>query len=211
VPPPECTIRAAVPNLPCGPKRHGKSAWQGDFQINFTVTKNNYSEVSNIFDLAERVGARALHFFFLVPTGRGQEEDQISPERQEELLLQIDRERGQRGIEVQVTCAPQYARLASLKRAEAEVAVWRARILSSSPGRAMSIHAAIFQCSSGTSGPGFYRYLGEFARASGASGGETRRKVRPMQFRQDLRRLPGAGLCQDGQLPGIGPVLPPGV
>jgi radical SAM protein with 4Fe4S-binding SPASM domain len=83
-----------------------------DFQINFTVTKNNYSEVSNIFDLAERVGARALHSFFLVPTGRGQEEDQISPERQEELLLQIDRERGQRGIEVQVTCAPQYARLA---------------------------------------------------------------------------------------------------
>jgi radical SAM protein with 4Fe4S-binding SPASM domain len=47
-----------------------------------------------------------------VPTGRGQEEDQISPERQEELLLQIYRERGQRGIEVQVTCAPQYARLA---------------------------------------------------------------------------------------------------
>ena len=83
-----------------------------DFQINFTVTKKNESEVPNIYDLAEKVGARALHFFFLVPTGRGQEEDQISPERQEELLLQIDRERAQRGIDVQVTCAPQYARLA---------------------------------------------------------------------------------------------------
>ncbi|HEX7445131.1 MAG TPA: radical SAM protein [Methanothrix sp.] len=83
-----------------------------DFQVNFTVTKKNESEISNIFDLAEKVGAKALHFFFLVPTGRGQEEDQISPERQEERLMQIDRERAQRGIDVQVTCAPQYARLA---------------------------------------------------------------------------------------------------
>ena len=83
-----------------------------DFQINFTITKKNESEVSNIFDLAEKVGAKALHFFFLVPTGRGQEEDLITPERQEELLMQIDQERAQRGMEVQVTCAPQYARLA---------------------------------------------------------------------------------------------------
>jgi len=83
-----------------------------DFQVNFTITKKNESEISNIFDLAEKVGAKALHFFFLVPTGRGLEEDLISPERQEELLLQIDRERAQRGIDVQVTCAPQYARLA---------------------------------------------------------------------------------------------------
>ena len=82
-----------------------------DFQINFTITKKNESEVSNIFDLAEKVGAKALHFFFLVPTGRGQEEDLITPERQEEILIQIDQERS-RGMEVQVTCAPQYARLA---------------------------------------------------------------------------------------------------
>lgn len=82
-----------------------------DFQINFTITRKNELEVSNIFDLAEKVGAKALHFFFLVPTGRGQEEDLITPERQEELLMQIDRESA-RQMEVQVTCAPQYARLA---------------------------------------------------------------------------------------------------
>jgi radical SAM protein with 4Fe4S-binding SPASM domain len=82
-----------------------------DFQINFTITRKNESEVSNIFDLAEKVGARALHFFFLVPTGRGQEEDLITPKRQEEILIQIDQERSHQ-IEVQVTCAPQYARLA---------------------------------------------------------------------------------------------------
>ncbi|MCX6673233.1 MAG: radical SAM protein, partial [Methanothrix sp.] len=83
-----------------------------DFQINYTITGRNESDVALIFDLAQRVGACALHFFFLVATGRGREEDLISPERQEQLLLEIDRERELRSLEVQVTCAPQYARIA---------------------------------------------------------------------------------------------------
>ena len=82
-----------------------------DFQINFTVSRKSQSELMRIFDLAERLGAAALHFFFLVPTGRGREEDVITPERQEELLLQINGEMDRRNLEVQVTCAPQYARL----------------------------------------------------------------------------------------------------
>ena len=82
-----------------------------DFQINFTVSRKSQSELTRIFDLAERLGAAALHFFFLVPTGRGREEDVITPERQEELLLQINGEMDRRNLEVQVTCAPQYARL----------------------------------------------------------------------------------------------------
>jgi len=81
------------------------------FQINFTVTRKNQSELTAIFELAERLGAAALHIFFLVPTGRGREEDAISPEQQEELLRQITREVDRRTLEVQVTCAPQYARL----------------------------------------------------------------------------------------------------
>jgi len=83
-----------------------------DFQINFTVTKRNEAHVPAVFNLAEAKGAKALHFFFLVPTGRGREEDQISSERQEELLMQIDREQMERSMEVQVTCAPQYSRIA---------------------------------------------------------------------------------------------------
>ncbi len=83
-----------------------------DFQINFTITNKNEGETLAIFDLAERLGAKALHFFFLVPTGRGREDDLISPERQEELLRLIDDERSRRNIEVQVTCAPQFARIA---------------------------------------------------------------------------------------------------
>jgi radical SAM protein with 4Fe4S-binding SPASM domain len=83
-----------------------------DFQINFTVTKRNAQEVQDIFELSEGLGAKAIHFFFLVPTGRGSAEDIISPERQEELLRLIDLERSRRSIEVQVTCAPQFARIA---------------------------------------------------------------------------------------------------
>jgi radical SAM protein with 4Fe4S-binding SPASM domain len=83
-----------------------------DFQINFTISNKNADEVLSIFDLSERLGAKALHFFFMVPTGRGKSEYLISPEKQEELLRQIDRERSSRPIEVQVTCAPQFAKIA---------------------------------------------------------------------------------------------------
>ncbi len=83
-----------------------------DFQINHTITGRNETDVASMFDLAENLGARALHFFFVVATGRGREEDSLSGERQEEILREIDRVRSERSIEVQVTCAPQYARLA---------------------------------------------------------------------------------------------------
>jgi AdoMet-dependent heme synthase len=83
-----------------------------DFQINFTITKKNEADLLSIFDIAESIGAKALHLFFLVPTGRGREADLISAKRQEELLRLIDRERVKRNLEVQVTCAPQYTRIA---------------------------------------------------------------------------------------------------
>ncbi|HWQ18640.1 MAG TPA: radical SAM protein [Methanotrichaceae archaeon] len=84
-----------------------------EFQINMTITRRNEGEIEPLLNLAEEVGARAVHFFFLVPTGRGREEDLISAERQEELLRQIARECASRKIEIQVTCAPQYARIAA--------------------------------------------------------------------------------------------------
>jgi AdoMet-dependent heme synthase len=83
-----------------------------DFQINHTITGRNETDVAGMFDLAEKLGARALHFFFLVATGRGRDEDQLSGQRQEEVLREIDRKKAARSLEVQVTCAPQYARMA---------------------------------------------------------------------------------------------------
>jgi AdoMet-dependent heme synthase len=84
-----------------------------EFQINMTITRRNEGEIEPLLDLAQRAGARAVHFFFLVPTGRGREDDLISPQRQEELLRQIALECSRRQIEIQVTCAPQYSRIAS--------------------------------------------------------------------------------------------------
>jgi radical SAM protein with 4Fe4S-binding SPASM domain len=83
-----------------------------DFQINFTVTSRNADDILPIFDLAQRLEAKALHFFFLVPTGRGRDEDLVSGEQQEDLLRLIDQERVKRNLDVQVTCAPQFARIA---------------------------------------------------------------------------------------------------
>ncbi|MFB3764096.1 MAG: radical SAM protein [Methanotrichaceae archaeon] len=86
-----------------------------DFQINTTITRRNRDNILSMFDLAENVGAKALHFFFLVPTGRGREEDLISSVQQEEILRMIDKESSRRPIEIQVTCAPQYARISKAK------------------------------------------------------------------------------------------------
>jgi len=84
---------------------------QVDFQINVTITRINQGDVVPMLDLAQRLGARALHFFFLVPTGRGNVRDIISVETQEELLKLIKEEGSKRRMEIRVTCAPQYARM----------------------------------------------------------------------------------------------------
>ena len=93
--------------------RQGIACLQGriDFQINHTITGRSRSDIFAMFRLAEEMGARALHFFFLVATGRGKEEEQLSGEEQEKILMEIDLARDSSPLEVQVTCAPQYARL----------------------------------------------------------------------------------------------------
>jgi radical SAM protein with 4Fe4S-binding SPASM domain len=97
---------------------HGKV----EFQINFTVSRKSQDQVSNAIALAEKLGAKALHFFFLVPTGRGREEDLISPQGQEKLLEMIDQQRASTNLEVQVTCAPQYARISRPKEGKRRAA-----------------------------------------------------------------------------------------
>lgn len=82
------------------------------FQINMTITRKNVHEIAGIMDLAEDFGAAALHLFFLVPTGRGREEELIDPLEQEDLLNWLARECQRRDLEVKITCAPQFARIA---------------------------------------------------------------------------------------------------
>jgi len=91
-----------------------------DFQINMTVTKENLNVVGATMDLAEKLGAVAFHLFFLVPTGRGREEELATPGEQDEILRQVARDSRNRKIEVKVTCAPQYGRIAREVLAESE-------------------------------------------------------------------------------------------
>ncbi|MBI5048222.1 MAG: radical SAM protein [Deltaproteobacteria bacterium] len=90
-------------------KKHGL-----DFQVQVTVTKDNYSEIPDIINLAYEKGARAANIFFLVCTGRGQEMTDITPQQYEETLTYLVKaEKDYEGrIMVRARCAPHFLRIA---------------------------------------------------------------------------------------------------
>ncbi|MBI5327735.1 MAG: radical SAM protein [Deltaproteobacteria bacterium] len=90
-------------------KKHGL-----DFQVQITVTKDNYSEIPDIIEYAYKNGARACNIFFLVCTGRGQEMTDITPQQYEETLTYLVKaEKDYEGkIMVRARCAPHFLRIA---------------------------------------------------------------------------------------------------
>ena len=102
-------------------------AWQGavdgmincreaglPFQIHTTVMDWNQHELEGLTDFAVDIGARAHHFFFLVPTGRAKtiEEESLRAEGYENVLTRIMRKQQTVSIELKPTCAPQFIRIA---------------------------------------------------------------------------------------------------
>ena len=85
-----------------------------EFQINCTVTKLNVGELPQIAELAQKLGAATLDFFFLVPTGRGSElrSVEISPQEYEAALEWIARAAAKSPMRIKTTCAPHYVRVA---------------------------------------------------------------------------------------------------
>lgn len=55
-------------------------------QINTTVTRYNLYDLPDIFGLVREIGAMTWSVFFLVPTGRGLKEDEISPDEYEAVM-----------------------------------------------------------------------------------------------------------------------------
>ena len=55
-------------------------------QLNTTVTRYNLTDLPNIFRLVTDYGAMTWSLFFLVPTGRGKEEDEIAPAEYEAVM-----------------------------------------------------------------------------------------------------------------------------
>lgn len=85
-----------------------------DFQIHTTVTQWNYKDIEQVTDLASEFGACAHHIFFLVPTGRGKEIEDliISPRDYRILLKNILMKQKKVRIELKPVCAPQFIRVA---------------------------------------------------------------------------------------------------
>ena len=55
-------------------------------QINTTVTRYNLHDLPQVFRLVQDIGAMTWSLFFLVPTGRGRHEDEISPAEYEAVM-----------------------------------------------------------------------------------------------------------------------------
>ncbi|HBG46441.1 MAG TPA: hypothetical protein DDW94_05560 [Deltaproteobacteria bacterium] len=84
------------------------------FQLQFTVMKENKEEVASFIDFAYSHGAKAVNFFFLVCTGRGQRSTDLSPVEYESVLrLIVQKEEEYKGrIMVRARCAPHIVRIA---------------------------------------------------------------------------------------------------
>ncbi len=84
-----------------------------EFQIQATVTKENFSEISNIIDFSYNIGARVFNLFFLVCTGKGQELTDITPQQYDQALQQLYElhNKYQGKMMIGAKCAPHYRRI----------------------------------------------------------------------------------------------------
>ncbi|MBI4354859.1 MAG: radical SAM protein [Candidatus Omnitrophica bacterium] len=88
-------------------------------QINCTVTKHNAHRLDELYALARRLAADALHFFMFVPVGCGleiTEEQRLVAEEYERVLTWIAQQAAKQELIVRATCAPQYFRLLAQRR-----------------------------------------------------------------------------------------------
>ena len=81
------------------------------FQINTTVTQYNRRDLEALAKYVADSGAVLWDLFFLVPTGRGQEGDMLSPQEHEEALRWLYQLSQQAPFEVKTTAAEHYRRV----------------------------------------------------------------------------------------------------
>jgi AdoMet-dependent heme synthase len=82
-------------------------------QVNTTITKQNVDEIDGILKLASSLKVASLHLFLLVPTGRAKElkDQEISPQKYEEVLHWFSKQQSNYDMELRTTCAPHYYRV----------------------------------------------------------------------------------------------------
>jgi AdoMet-dependent heme synthase len=79
-------------------------------QVNTTITRRNFHQIDRIAELLSGEGIAMWSVFFLVPVGRGVEEQRISPEEYEIAFERLWRHAQQQPYAVKTTEAPHYRR-----------------------------------------------------------------------------------------------------
>lgn len=84
-----------------------------DFLIQMSVSDMNYKEIPDVVQFAEKIGAVAFNLYFLVCTGRGQGNTDVSNEAYEEALKTLyEQQMKYKGrLMINSKCAPQYKRV----------------------------------------------------------------------------------------------------
>lgn len=85
-------------------------------QINTTVSKYNLSDLAATAEKVQEMGAVLWSLFFLVPTGRGMQQDMITPEQHEEVMKWLYRLGPQMPFGIKTTEAPHYRRVIAQER-----------------------------------------------------------------------------------------------
>ncbi len=81
-------------------------------QVNSTVTPQSYDEVDDIMSLVEDLGVENFHLFFLVPTGRGTDIEDVTPRMYEDMIKSTLAKTTKCKLNVKPSCAPQFMRVA---------------------------------------------------------------------------------------------------
>lgn len=81
--------------------------------VQTTVMDMNYAEIHELLEFARKKGAWSFNLYFLVQTGRGQQLNDLSPERTENMLSNlVGWQEEQRPMLVRSKCAPQFKQIA---------------------------------------------------------------------------------------------------
>ena len=81
--------------------------------IQTTITEANYNEIPQLIDFAREKGAWSFNLYFLVQTGRGQQLNDLSPQRTEAMLATlVEVQNEYRPMLVRSKCAPHFKRIA---------------------------------------------------------------------------------------------------
>ncbi len=112
---------------PDGQTHDAFRGWQGSFdrtlemladarelglavQINTTITRRNFHQIEEMAELLSAQGIAMWSVFFLIPVGRGVEEERIAPEQYEEAFERLWIESKRQPYGVKTTEAPHYRR-----------------------------------------------------------------------------------------------------